>query len=225
MNTFTGALSAVVLRDLRVALRAGGGAGIGVIFFLSLVVIVPFAVGPDMPLLKRNGPAMLWIGALLATLLGLDRIFAADHEDGSLDQLLLSSVPLELIAAAKGFSHWLASGLPLVIVTPLLGLMLGVEPHALATVALTLLVGTPGVTFLGLAAAGLSAALPRGGLLGAVLVLPLAIPLLIFGVVTTNAAIIGEGLGSPFRFLCAISLFFLVLGPVAAAAALRHVRE
>jgi heme exporter protein B len=225
MSALIHVLSAIVLRDLRVALRAGGGAGMGVIFFLSLVVIVPFAVGPDMPLLKRIGPAMLWIGALLATLLGLDRIFAADHEDGSLDQLLMSAAPLELAAAAKGLAHWLASGLPLVIVTPLLGLMLGVEPHALATVALTLLVGTPGVTFLGLAAAGLSAALPRGGLLGAILVLPLAIPLLIFGVVTTNAAILGEGLGAPFRFLCAISLFFLVLGPIAAAAALRYVRE
>jgi heme exporter protein B len=225
MTAFVGALSAIVMHDLKVALRAGGGAGIGVIFFLTLVTIVPFAVGPDMPLLTRIGPAVLWIGALLASLLGLDRIFAADHEDGSLDQLLMSSVPLEFVAAAKGLAHWFASGLPLVIVTPLLGLMLGVEPHALATVALTLLVGTPGVTFLGLAAAGLSAALPRGGLLGAILVLPLAIPLLIFGVVTTHAAIVGEDFGAPFRFLCAISLFFLVLGPVAAAAALRYVRE
>jgi heme exporter protein B len=219
------ALSAILMRDLKVALRAGGGAGIGVIFFLTLVTIVPVAVGPDMPLLTRIGPAVLWIGALLASLLGLDRIFSADHEDGSLDQLLLSSAPLELIAAAKGLAHWLATGLPLVIVTPLLGLMLGVEPKSLFAVALTLLVGTPGVTFLGLVAAALSAALPRGGLLAAVLVLPMSIPLLIFGVVSTHAAIIDGSLGAPFRFLIAISLFFLVLGPVAAAAALRHVRE
>ena len=219
------ALSAIVLRDLKVALRAGGGAGVGVIFFLTLVTIVPFAVGPDMPLLTRIGPAILWIGALLASLLGLDRIFAADHEDGSLDQLLLSSAPLELIAAAKALAHWLATGLPLVIVTPLLGLMLGAEPKALFAVALTLLVGTPGVTFLGLVAAALSAAMPRGGLLAAVLVLPMSIPLLIFGVVSTHAAIADGSLGAPFRFLIAISLFFLVLGPVAAAAALRHVRE
>ncbi|HVT55859.1 MAG TPA: heme exporter protein CcmB, partial [Xanthobacteraceae bacterium] len=164
------ALAAIMMRDLRVALRAGGGAGIGVIFFLTLVVIVPFAVGPDMPLLTRIGPAILWIGALLASLLGLDRIFSSDHEDGSLDQLLLSSAPLELIAAAKGFAHWLSAGLPLVIVTPLVGLMLGVEPKALFSVALTLLAGTPGVTFLGLIAAALSAAMPRGGLLAAVLV-------------------------------------------------------
>jgi heme exporter protein B len=219
------ALSAIVIRDLRVALRAGGGAGIGVIFFLTLVVIVPFAVGPDMPLLTRIGPAVLWIGALLASLLGLDRIFSSDHEDGSLDQLLLSSVPLELIAAAKGLAHWLATGLPLVIVTPILGLMLGVEPKLLGAVALTLLAGTPGVTFLGLVAAALSAAMPRGGLLSAVLVLPMSIPLLIFGVVSTQAAIADGAVAAPFRFLIAIALFFLVLGPVAAAAALRHVRD
>jgi heme exporter protein B len=219
------ALSAIVMRDLRVALRAGGGAGIGVIFFLTLVVIVPFAVGPDMPLLTRIGPAILWIGALLASLLGLDRIFSSDHEDGSLDQLLLSSVPLELIAAAKGLAHWLATGLPLVIVTPLLGLMLGVEPKALSAVALTLLAGTPGVTFLGLVTAALSSAMPRGGLLSAVLVLPMSVPLLIFGVVSTHAAIADGAIAAPFRFLIAISLFFLVLGPVAAAAALRHVRD
>lgn len=219
------AFLAIVMRDLKIALRAGGGAGIGVIFFLTLVTIVPFAVGPDMPLLTRIGPAILWIGALLATLLGLDRIFSADHEDGSLDQLMLASVPLELIAAAKGLAHWLATGLPLVIVTPLLGLMLGVEPKALFAVTLTLLVGTPGITFLGLIAAAISASMPRGGLLSAVLVLPLSIPLLIFGVISTNAAISENVLSAPFRFLCAISLFFLVLGPVAAAAALRHVRE
>ena len=219
------ALAAIVMRDLKIALRAGGGAGIGVIFFLTLVTIVPFAVGPDMPLLTRIGPAILWIGALLATLLGLDRIFSADHEDGSLDQLMLASMPLELIAAAKGLAHWLATGLPLVIVTPLLGLMLGVEPKALLAVTITLLVGTPGVTFLGLIAAALAASMPRGGLLSAVLILPLSIPLLIFGVVSTHAAISENVLSAPFRFFCAISLFFLVLGPVAAAAALRHVRE
>jgi heme exporter protein B len=219
------ALAAIVMRDLRVALRAGGGAGVGVIFFLTLVVIVPFAVGPDMPLLTRIGPAILWVGALLASLLGLDRIFSSDHEDGSLDQLLLSSAPLELMAAAKGLAHWLSAGLPLVIVTPLLGLMLCVEPKALFSVALTLLAGTPGVTFLGLIAAALSAAMPRGGLLAAVLVLPMSIPLLIFGVVSTQGAIADGTLGAPFRFLLAISLFFLVLGPVAAAAALRHVRD
>lgn len=217
--------AAVILRDLKLALRVGGGAWIGVIFFLALVTVFPFAVGPDLPLLARIGSAILWIGALLASLLGLDRIFASDHEDGSLDLLLLARTPLEFIAASKAFAHWLATGLPLVVVTPLLGVMLGIEPKALGAVVLTLLVGTPAITFLGLIAAALSVSLPRGGLLSAVLILPLAIPLLIFGVAATNAASSQFTFGAPFQLLCAVSLFFLVLGPVAAAAALRHVRE
>jgi heme exporter protein B len=217
---------AIVRRDLALALRAGGGAGIGAIFFLAVVVIVPFAVGPDLPLLRRIGPAVLWIGALLASLLGLERIFAADQEDGSLDLLFLAPLPLALVAAAKALAHWIATGLPLVAVAPLLGLMLGVDSRALAAVTLTLLVGTPAVTFIGLLAGALAAALPRSGLLVAVLVLPLAIPLLIFGVAATDAAASTETpFGAAFRLLFAISLFFVVLGPLAAAAALRYARE
>jgi len=220
------ALAAILKRDLKLALRAGGGAGIGVIFFLALVTIVPFAIGPDLPLLKRIGAAVLWIGALLASLLGLERIFASDHEDGSLDLLLLAPVPLALIAATKALAHWIATGLPLVVMTPVLGLMLGIEPPALAAVTITLLAGTPAVTLIGLIGGALAATLPRSGMLVAVLVLPLAIPLLIFGVAATDAAVTNEiPFGAPFRLLCAISLFFLVLGPVAAAAALRHARE
>jgi heme exporter protein B len=219
-------LAAVLKRDLKLALRAGGGAGIGVIFFLAVVAIVPFAVGPDLPLLKRIGAAVLWIGALLASLLGLERIFAADHEDGSLDLLFLAPAPLALTAAAKALAHWIATGLPLVVMAPILGLMLGIDPRALAAVTATLLAGTPAVTFIGLLAGALAVTLPRSGLLVAVLVLPLAIPLLIFGVAATDAAVTNEvPFGAPFRLLCAVSLFFLVLGPVAAAAALRHARE
>lgn len=218
------ALAAIVARDLRLALRAGG-AGIGVIFFLAVVTIVPFAVGPDLPLLRRIGPAVLWIGALLASLLGLERMFAADHDDGSLDQLFLAPAPLVLIAGAKALAHWLATGLPLVVIAPVLGLLLGVDAAALVAVAATLLAGTPAVTFLGLIAGALASALPRSGLLVAVLVLPLAIPLLIFGVAATEAAITGTPFGGAFRLLCAVSLFFLVLGPVAAAAALRYARD
>ena len=222
----TAALAAILARDLKLALRAGGGAGIGAIFFLAVVVIVPFAVGPDLPLLKRIGAAVLWIGALLASLLGLERIFAADQDDGSLDLLFLAPVPLELAAAAKALAHWIATGLPLVIMAPILGVMLGVDPWALAAVSVTLLAGTPAVTFIGLLAGALAAVLPRSGLLVAVLVLPLAIPLLIFGVAATDAAVAGDvPFGAPFRFLCAISLFFFVLGPAAAAAALRYARE
>jgi heme exporter protein B len=218
------ALCAVFMRDLRIAFRAGGGAGVGVVFFLALVTVVPFAVGPDMPLLSRIGPAMLWIGALLATLLGLDRIFSADREDGSLDVMMLSTAPLELIAAAKGAAHWVATGLPLAVAAPLFGLLLGVEPAALGTVALTLLIGTPAITFLGLVGAALAVALPRGGLLVAVLILPLTIPVLIFGV----AASAGAGpvpFDTSLKLVAALTLFALVLGPVASAAALRHIRE
>ena len=216
------ALSALLVRDMRLAVRVGGGALIGVLFFLIVVTLTPFAIGPDLALLKRVGPAILWLGALLASLLALDRLFAADHEDGSLDLLLMGSAPLELAVLAKALAHWLTTGLPLVIATPLLGLFLNLEGDAIAAVALTLLAGTPALTCIGLIGAALSVALRRGGLLLPVLVLPLTVPVLIFGVAASNAAIAGAAFGAPFMILCALTLGSLVLGPVAAAAALRH---
>src|ERR1700704_1000935 len=122
------ALSALFLRDMRLAVRVGGGALIGVLFFLIVVTLTPFAIGPDLALLKRIGPAILWIGALLASLLALDRLVPADHEDGSLDLLLMGGAPLELAVLAKALAHWITTGLPLVIATPLLGLFLNLEP-------------------------------------------------------------------------------------------------
>jgi len=220
------ALSAIFVRDLKIAFRAGGGAGIGVMFFLAMIAIVPFAVGPDLPLLARIGPALLWIGALLATLLGLDRIFSGDHDDGSLDLLLLAPIPIELIAAAKGAAHWVATGLPLVVAAPLLGLLLGVEPNVLGAVTLTLLIGTPALTFIGLVGAALAVALPRGGLLVAVLILPLTVPVLIFGVAASAAAAGGPvPFETPLKLVAALSLATLVVGPVAAAAAIRQIRD
>ena len=216
------ALLALLVRDMRIAVRVGGGALMGALFFLTVVVMMPFALGPDLNLLARIGPAILWLGALLASLLALDRLFATDHEDGSLDLLMMGRMPLELAIAGKGLAHWLTTGLPLVIVSPVLGLMLNIEPRAMGAVALTLAVGTPALTFIGLVGAGLSVALRRGGLLLAVLVLPLTIPVLIFGVATANAAIVGGApFGPPFTILCALSLASLVIGPFAAAAALR----
>ena len=132
------ALSALLIRDMRLAVRVGGGALMGVLFFLIVVTLVPFAVGPDLAQLQRIGPAILWIGALLASLLTLDRLFAADHEDGSLDLLLMGRTPLELAVLAKALAHWITTGLPLVIATPLLGLFLNLEPAAIGAVALTL---------------------------------------------------------------------------------------
>ena len=201
------ALSALLLRDMRLAMRVGGGALMGVLFFLIVVTLMPFAIGPDLALLKRIGPAILWLGALLASLLALDRLFAADHEDGSLDLLLMGSAPLELAVLAKALAHWLTTGLPLVIATPLLGLFLNLEPGAIGAVALTLLAGTPALTFIGLIGAALSVALRRGGLLLPVLVLPLTVPVLIFGVAASNAAIVGPlPFGTPFTILCALTL-------------------
>lgn len=216
------AILAVLRRDLALSFRAGGGAGIGVIFFLAVVMVVPFAIGPDQKFLSQLGPAVLWIGALLASLLGLDRMFGADAEDGSLDLLLLAPLPLEIIAGAKALAHWLATGLPLVIAVPLLGLLLGVEIKALGAVALTLLIGTPAVAFLGVIGAALAASLPRAGLLIAVLIVPFTIPVLIFGTAATAAAISEPPpFGTAFKFLAAFALFSFVIGPVAAAAALR----
>ena len=217
------AFLSLMLRDMRLAVRVGGGALMGALFFLIVVVMVPFAVGPDLKLLARIGPAILWLGALLASLLALDRLLATDYEDGSLDLLMTASMPLELSVAAKAIAHWLTTGLPLVVIAPLLGLLLNVEMRSMGALMLTLLAGTPALTFIGLIGAALSVALRRGGLLLAVLVLPLTIPVLIFGVAAAEAAIVGPApFGPPFTVLCALSLASFVLGPVAAAAALRH---
>jgi heme exporter protein B len=218
-----GAVLALLFRDLRVSVRLGGGALIAVLFFLIVVTLMPFAVGPDLALLRRIGPAILWLGALLASLLALDRLLAADYEDGSLDLILMGRAPLELVVLAKALAHWLTTGLPLVLATPLLGLLVDLDAATGGIVALTLLAGTPALTFLGLIGAALAVTLRRGGLLLAVLILPLTVPVLIFGVAASNAAIVGPApFGPPFAILCALTLMSLVVGPFAAAAALRH---
>jgi heme exporter protein B len=222
----SGSARALFLREWRIARRIGGGASVGAVFFLILVTIMPFALGPDLNLLARIGPAILWIAALLATLLGLDRLFQGDSDDGSLDVLVNASLPLELVVLVKCAAHWAASALPLVIVSPLFGLMLAMEAKPLALVALSLAAGTPALTMLGAIGAALTVSLRRGGLLMAVLVLPLAIPVLIFGVSAASAASGGYApFLTPFLMLCAISLAAIALAPFAAAAALRHVRE
>src|SRR5246500_401541 len=217
------ALAALIRRDIRIALRVGGGALIGGLFFLPVTVLMPFAVGPDLKLLARLGPPILWLGALLASLLTLDRLFMADQKDGSLDLITMSRTPLELSCAAKALAHWLAAGVPLIVATPVLGLLLNLDITATAAVALTLLVGTPALTFTGMIGAALAVTMHRGGLLLAVLVLPLSIPILIFGVAASEAAMSGQlTFGAPFSILCAVSLISLVVGPFAAAASLRQ---
>ena len=216
------ALLALFSREIAVSRRLGGGGAVGVVFFLTLVTVIPFGVGPDLNLLNRIGPAMLWIAALLATLLGLDRLFQADAEDGSLDQLRLSEVPLELVVAVKCLAHWCTTGLPLVVAAPIFGLTLALDPFALGGVAASLLVGTPALTFLGAIGAALTVSLRRGGLLLAVVVIPLAIPVLIFGVAAAGAASGGTvPFRLPFLVLCGLSLAAMAGAPFAAAAALR----
>lgn len=215
---------ALYVRDLRLGIRAGGGALVGVLFFLAVVAVVPFGVGPDLNLLARIGPAILWVGALLASLLGLDRLFQAEREDGSLDLLILaeSRHMLALTVLVKCLAHWTASVLPLVIASPLLGLFMNIEPVGIAATSLTLLVGTPAIAFIGAVGAAVAVALPRGGLLVSVLVLPLAIPVLIFGVSAAYGAVNDPNpFLPPFLILVALTLFFAVIGPFAAALALK----
>lgn len=215
-------MMALFMRDLRLSVRAGGGALIGVLFFTTVVAVIPFGVGPDLDLLSRIGPAIVWIGALLASLLGLDRLFQAERDDGSLDILLMQDTPLVVTVLVKCLAHWVATGLPLVIASPLLGLFMNMNEVAIGAVMLTLLVGSPAITFIGAAGAAVAVTLPRGGLLVSILVLPLTVPVLIFGVSAAYAAVEEPApFLPPFMILAAITLFFAVIGPLAAAAALR----
>jgi heme exporter protein B len=221
-------LVALFIRDWRLSLRVGGGALMGALFFLIVVTIVPFGVGPDLRLLARIGPAILWIGALLATLLTLDRLYQGDRDDGVLDLFVMGDTPLELVVLVKCLAHWAATGLPLVIMAPLLAVFMNMEPAAIGSTVLTLLIGTPALTFLGSIGAALTVSLRRGGVLSAILVLPLTIPVLIFGVSATSAVDLDSGpatFTTPFLILSALALFSVVVGAVASAQALRLAAE
>jgi heme exporter protein B len=216
------AFFALIRRDLALGLRIGGGASFALVFFLMIVTLTPFAIGPDLNLLARIAPAILWIGAVLATLIGLDRLFQADAEDGTLDLLRGARLPLEAVALAKCIAHWLTTGLPLSLAAPLFGLMLALEPAAMLAVSATLLVGTPALTFIGAVGAALTAGIRRGGLLIAIIALPLMIPTLIFGVAAANAATGGTiPFATPFAILGAITLFMAMVGVLGAAFALK----
>lgn len=214
---------ALLKREILLSIRAGGGALTGVLFFLAVVSIFPFAIGPDTKLLSKLAPAILWIGALLASLLGLDRLFAQDREDGSLDLIVMQSHPLALTIFIKALAHWLMTGLPLVLATPLFGIMLNLSPLGIGATMATLLAGTPAISFIGTAGAAVAVKLPRGGMLISVLVLPLVIPVLIFGVAAITGALEDPApFTSPFLVVCAITLFTSVTGPLAASVMLRH---
>ncbi|TXM73100.1 heme exporter protein CcmB [Methylobacterium sp. WL103] len=215
-------LVALVARDLTLASRVGGSGMLSLVFFLMIVALVPFALGPDLNLLSRIGPAILWLSAVLATLIGLDRLFQADEEDGSLDLMTAAPIPLELVVLAKVIAHWLTTGLPLALASPLFGLLVALDGTAMAATALTLLVGTPALTFVGAVGAALTASIRRGGLILAVLVLPLMIPTLIFGVSAAQSALGGTvPFATPLMILTGLSLIAALVGTFAAAAALR----
>lgn len=216
------AFLAILRRDLVLAVRAGGGGELALVFFLTVVVLIPFALGPDLNLLSRIGPAILWLGALLATLIGLDRLFQADEEDGSLDLIRGAPLPLELAVFAKALAHWLTTGLPLTLAAPLLGLLVALPAQDVLPLTASLALGTPALSFIGAAAAALTASLRRGGLILPVLVAPLCVPVLIFGVSASSATRGPMPLQSPLLILAALSLMAAVVGCIAAAAALRQ---
>jgi heme exporter protein B len=212
---------ALLKRDLTLALRSGGGFGLSLAFFLIVVMFVPFGIGPEPELLSKIAPGILWIGALLACLLSLDRIFQLDFEDGSLDLLTTAPLPLEGIVAMKALAHWLTTGLPLTLVAPLLGFLLNLPETAYLWILLSLAAGTPALSFLGTFGAAITVGLKRGGLLLSLLVLPLYIPTLIFGAQTVTQAANGSANSTSFIILVALSLLTFALIPFAAATALR----
>ncbi len=212
---------ALLIRDLRLALRAGGGFGLGLAFFLIVVVLVPFGVGPEGAILAKIAAGVLWVGALLACLLSLDRIFALDYEDGSLDLLATAPIPMEGVVAIKALAHWLTTGLPLVIAAPLFGVLLHLEGQAAFWLTLSLAIGTPALSILGAFGAALTVGLKRGGLLLSLLVLPLYMPTLIFGAELVRRGADGLPIGVALAMLGAITAFTLAIIPFAAAAAIR----
>jgi heme exporter protein B len=206
-------------RDLKLAMRIGGDTLTLVLFYVLVAVTIPLAVGPDKIFLARIAPGMIWIAAFLSTLLGLDRLFRADHEDGSLLAFRHAAIPMELIVFAKITVHWVTTGLPLILATPMLAVMLNLSPDAFWRLILSLVIGTPALTVLGAIGAAVTVSLRRGGLIAPVLILPLSMPILIFGVGSTDAA---SGVSqSALAFLAGISLLTLVFAPFAAALALR----
>ncbi|HBT31836.1 MAG: heme exporter protein CcmB [Sneathiella sp.] len=211
----------LVRRDLTLALRQGSAVTLSLSFFVMTVVLFPLGVGPELGVLARIGPGVLWVAALLACLLTLDRMFQADFEDGSLDLLLIGPLPVEMLVLAKVLAHWLTSILPLIIIAPVLGLSLNLPLDGIIALTLALLLGTPTLSLIGAVGAALTVAMRRGGVLLSLLVLPLYIPVLIFGVAAVEAAISMLPATPHLLLLGGISLGALVVGPLAAAAALR----
>ena len=214
-------MRALLLRDLKLALRAGGGFDLGLAFFLIVTVMVPFSVGPGSALLSSIAPGALWLGALLACLLSLDRLLALDWEDGSLDLLATAPLPLEAAVTVKALAHWLTTGLPLVIAAPVLGILLNMPGPAYWPLVISLVVGTPALSVIGTFGAALTVGLKRGGLLLSLLVLPLYMPTLIFGAEVARRGADGMNMTTPLLMLAGITAGTIALLPFASAAVLR----
>lgn len=212
---------ALLMRDLKLALRAGGGFGLGLAFFLIVTVLVPFSVGPQSQLLSTIAPGVLWLGALLACLLSLDRLLALDWEDGSLDLLATAPLPLESIVSIKALAHWITTGLPLVLAAPVLGVLLSLAPQGYIWIVISLAIGTPALSVIGTFGAALTVGLKRGGLLLSLLVLPLYVPTLIFGAEVARRGAQGMDVSTPLLMLAGITAGVIALLPFASAAVLR----
>ena len=212
---------ALLRRDLALAVRAGGGFGLGLAFFLIVVTLVPFGVGPDGGLLARIAPGVLWVGALLACLLSLDRIFALDWEDGSLDLLATAPLPLEGLVSIKALAHWIVTGLPLVLAAPFFGVLLSLPLEGYVPLTLSLALGTPALSVIGTFGAALTVGIKRGGLLLSLLVLPLYMPTLIFCADMARRGAEGFDWSTPGFLLAGITCGVIALLPFASAAVLR----
>ena len=212
---------ALLQRDLILAVRAGGGFGLGMAFFLIVVILVPLGIGPDMEILSKVSVGILWVGALLACVLSLDRIFSLDYDDGTLELLLTSPIPLEAVVTVKSFSHWITTGLPLVVISPILGLLLGLQVSDLKWVFISLLLGTPALSVIGAFGAALTVGIRRGGLLLSLLVLPLYVPTLIFGANVASKGLADISNNSALLILIAVTLAAFSILPFASALVLR----
>ncbi|MAU40928.1 MAG: heme exporter protein CcmB [Kordiimonas sp.] len=215
------AFFSIILRDCRLSWRQGASSGMSVAFFIIVVSLFPLGIGPEANILSRVSVGVIWVAALLACLLSLDRLFQADYEDGSLDQLVLSVMPLEMTVLAKSIAHWMTTALPLIVIAPLLSVFMNMPAEGMWPLLSAMLIGTPGLSFIGSIGAGLTLSLRRGGVLLSLLVLPLYIPFLIFGVMAVDAAIGGFEPAPHLMILGAFTLTSMVLAPWAAAAALR----
>lgn len=215
----------IVRRDIGLAVRGGIGSLVAVVFFVIAVALFPLGVGPELNLLTRIAPGVLWVCAMLATMLSLDSLFREDFEDGNLEQIALGVLPLEAVVLAKALAHWITTGVPLILCAPVLAVMLNMSADGFAVLMLSLLIGTPILSLIGTVGAALTVSLRRGGVLIALLVLPLSVPVLIFGVGAVEGAIFGLGERSPLMILAAGLVAALVLAPVASAAALRMALE